>query len=723
MSISSYSTPQLSSGYTLVIAEKPDAADKIASALGSPKLMHVEGTRVYSIEKGLGGYSYRVCAASGHLYGLSSNSSRSLYPTFDVYWKPLSGTFRKGAGNGGRAFFRNSSAIKRIKAFEELSKCATRLIHACDYDIEGETIGWNILRYACTRTKPGVQSYRAKFSTLTKSDIQDSFSNAVLITSLLASAGRARHVMDFVWGVNFSRALTQISKIESGQFRNLTIGRVQTPTLAFPVHREIEIQSHVPLPYWTITVSLEKDGVAFEIQFEEDQIRKEKTSKEIFSRISAEPNTIVTKVSKGSGNSPPPFPFNTSTLQSEAYRIFRIPPALCLSAAERLYLGALISYPRTDSQKLPPSLDYANIFAGLRGSPDFSELISRLANSKRAKYPVQGPKDDPAHPAIYPTGSLPKRPLTSLESKIFKLIVHRFLAAFADDAVEEKTNARFAISEYFFWAGGRRVTKEGWRIAYPYYRIEQLTLPSLEEGDAIPIVNRKLLSNLTKAPERYNQASILKKMESVGIGTKATRSQTIALLLERGYLKDKSGILFPSETAFTVIRSLENHCPDIFSEELTRVFETKLEEIREGRSTDGSVIATAMSAIVEALEKIYAERQELGQDLHQIDSKDSYSRPRRESREIALDKCPVCSMGFLRVVVSRKSGKRFIGCSSFSKGCRASAPLPQKGTLKRTGKSCEVCGWPQVSIVYSSAGNHSQDWTLCPNPDCPRKGR
>ncbi len=147
-----------------------------------------------------------------------------------------------------------------------VARKANAFVNACDYDIEGETIGANILDFVCGRPELVM---RAKFSTLTQEDIRRAFSTLEPARNSLAQAGRIRHEVDFLWGVNLSRALTQSANKSESKFANVTIGRVQGPTLAFVVDREIERASHVPLPLWTITCTLKKNGDSFEADLQE----------------------------------------------------------------------------------------------------------------------------------------------------------------------------------------------------------------------------------------------------------------------------------------------------------------------------------------------------------------------------------------------------------------------------------------------------------------------
>ena len=151
---------------------------------------------------------------------------------------------------------------KRVEMIGNVARKANAFVNACDYDIEGETIGSNILDFVCGRPE---MIRRAKFSTLTQEDIRRAFTTLEPSRNSLAKAGRIRHEVDFLWGINLSRALTQSANKSESKFANVTIGRVQGPTLAFIVDREIERTSHVPIPLWAITCTLKKDNDAFEV--------------------------------------------------------------------------------------------------------------------------------------------------------------------------------------------------------------------------------------------------------------------------------------------------------------------------------------------------------------------------------------------------------------------------------------------------------------------------
>ncbi len=341
---------KLPSNYCLVICEKPDAARRVAEALASDgvETMMVNGVQVFSLTHE--GHDYLVCSAIGHLYAISDSfRRREAYPVFDLEWYPTHLVDKRA-----------KNIEKRILSIRKLAAKAGSFVNACDYDVEGETIGYNILRYACGSRED--VALRAKFSTLTKDELVTAFGEAAVgLGTGLARAGRARHLLDFMWGINLSRALSaSLSTVYSG-YRTVSMGRVQGPTLGFVVEREIEIRSFVPTPHWTVTGLFDKDGFRFEAPSAISKFAK-KTDAESTRGGCQGKTAHVSELSKSVFKQPPPPPFNIGDLQKEAFRSFGFTPSRTLQVAERLYLDALISYPRTSSQKLPHQSGIAKSF-------------------------------------------------------------------------------------------------------------------------------------------------------------------------------------------------------------------------------------------------------------------------------------------------------------------------------------------------------------------------
>jgi len=463
----------------------------------------------------------------------------------------------------------------------------------------------------------------------------------------------------------------------------------------------------VPTPYWTVSASFEREGAKFEAPslhgkfLVKTEAYKVKTSSEgKTGKVSAVASVVHKEL--------PPPPFDTSDLQHEAYRVFGYLPSKTLQIAQRLYLDASISYPRTSSQKLPSSIRYGEIISKLAGMDGYSGLAQSLVGHNLS--PREGYKTDQAHPAIFPTGERLRSSITSQEGKIFDLIVRRFLSCFAEDAVREKTDLRVDVDGNLFGITGRRTLKSGWMRFYGKYSgIEDQFIPEVKVGDSLLVSAVSCGEKLESAPQRYNQSTLLGKMEREGIGTKATRAEIISTLLTRGYVKGEK--LVATDLGIAVIESMQEHCPQIISTKLTRETEKDLEAIEMGELDGRETIERAIGLLSQQIEALRKSAGVVGGEIHRAAVVDVVEQK-------TLGVCPVCKEGKLVVIRSRKTGKRFVGCTNYSKGCRASAPLPQRGTVRPAAKPCSKCGWP---IVYVRTWR--RPWRLCVNIECENNGR
>lgn len=408
-------------------------------------------------------------------------------------------------------------------------------------------------------------------------------------------------------------------------------------------------------------------------------------------------------------NRKPPLPFDISTLQSEAYKFFGYTPRFTLKISQQLYLDALISYPRTNSQKLPSIIDYKKIIHSFKNQSGYKRLASKLLK-KQILRPREGAKEDSAHPAIYPTGNLPEKPLDSHEKKIFDLIIRRFMAVFGEDALMEKLKVHLEVNNYGFFIRGLRILKEGWIEYYkPYVRTKEVILPIIKEGDNFQLKHIIREDKFTSPPSRYNPSSLLKKMEKFGIGTKATRADIIQTLYDRGYIKEKQIMI--TELGFSVIEILGMYAAFVVSAQLTQEIEYKVERIKRSEIKRVTVLAEVIEQLKPQLERLKENEDFIGETLTKAIDK-------LQTKERVVGKCPTCTGGNLIIFYSRTTRKRFIGCTNYFKNaCKTSFPLPQRGTVKPLHKSCKGCGWSTLLVKMKGR----RPWTLCFNENCPKK--
>ncbi len=685
--------------YTLIITEKPNAARKIAEALDrqrKPKKLKENGVPYFVAHRNR---ELFIVPALGHLYTIvHERGKRNYFPVFNFKWTP-----RHLAERGAKAI-RNW-----VETFSKLSKDADDFVSACDYDIEGSLIGYCILKYACGNKE--ISAKRMKFSTLMKSELEKAYEECLPhLNFALIEAGRTRHEVDWLYGINLSRALTLAAARWSGRYSTLSTGRVQGPTLQFLATREKAIRSFVPTPYWQIKAEAEILNSVIEAEYERKRIETKAEAEAVVLSCAGKTGEVM-KVNVEKIHQKPPFPFDVGTLQREAYRLFGYTPRRTLAIAQRLYLDALISYPRTSSQKLPHIIDYKEIFHSLKRILIYKKLASKLLEKKELN-PREGGKEDPAHPAVYPTGNLPEKPLRITEKRVWDLIVRRFMAVFGENALKENLKVHLEVKDHSFFLRGRRILREGWMEYYkPYIRTEEVLLPTIKESDKVRL--RKVIreDKFTCPPFRYNPASLLKKMDKLGIGTKATRADIIQTLYNRGYVRDERIVV--TDLGFEVIDVLNKYAPTVTSAKLTQELENKMQQIQNNNMKRERVLEKAVEQLKPQLEQLKENEELIGEVL-------TKAIKRAHTQERIVGKCPNCDTGKLMIIYSRKTRKRFIGCSNYFKSiCRTSFPLPQRGTVKTTDNNCKVCGWPHVLIRIRGR----RPWNLCFNPDCSRKNK
>ncbi|MCW3997701.1 MAG: DNA topoisomerase I [Candidatus Bathyarchaeota archaeon] len=682
---------------TLIITEKPSAARRLALALdydGNPEEKSEKGITYYIVKRDV---AIIIVPALGHLYTVAiQKSGKYQYPVFDFRWVPKHLVERK------------SSPIKAcIDLISKLSKKAEKFVDACDYDIEGSIIGYTILKYACG-DKQRI-AYRMKYSTLTKEEIIRAYNemSANLDFSII-EAGLARHEVDWLYGINLSRALTLIAKNYSGSYATLSTGRVQGPTLNFLEKLEIKRKSFVPTPYWCIKAKVKIGNTIFEADYKKKAIKKKIDVDNIIENCNGT-NCLIEKIEKKNHKLKPPFPFYLGSLQREAYKFFKITPERTAKIAQRLYLEALISYPRTSSQKLPSTLDYRAILEKLRRNLIYKKLVSILLK-KRLLKPNEGPKKDPAHPAIFPTGNLPERNLNTAEKKIFNLIVKRFLAVFSEHSMVQKTTININIDKNFFLITGSQILEEGWLKFYqPYFKYKNNSLPLITEKQKIKFIKAISEKKFVNPPSRFNPSSLLRKMEKENIGTKATRSGIIKTLEKRKYVFGEKIVV--TELGFEIIEILRKYCPTIISIELTHKLEERMEDIKHGKENRDGVINDTIKLLMKTTKILKTKEIEIGAQLSR-----AVQKARIQERNVGS--CPSCGNGKLLMIRSKKTGKRFVGCTNYFEGiCKTSYPLPQKGQVKPSIKKCKECGCPTVRVMTK----RKRVWNLCLDPQCPSK--
>lgn len=676
--------------YELIICEKPTASKRIAEALadGKPIKENIKGVPYYKITHGK--KDIIVACAVGHLYGLAEKEKKTwTFPIFDIKWKPAYEV------NKGSEFSK-----KYLNVIKKLAKDADSFTIATDYDVEGEVIGLNIIRYACKQK----DAHRMKFSTLTKPDLIEAYENKIPHLDWgQAEAGETRHFLDFYNGVSYSRALTSSIKT-AGSFKVMSTGRVQGPALKIIVDREKEIKAFKPVPFWQVELQGKVNDGGIIAWHKQDKFWEKKGADKVMRKVKGEKKARIDKIEKKQFKQLPPVPFDLTTLQTEGYRCYKIQPKETLAIAQELYTSGFISYPRTSSQNLDPKIGFKKILSKLAKQKNYFELINNLLSRKTLK-PNNGKKTDPAHPAIYPTGIEPNG-LKDREEKIYDLIVKRFMATFAEHALRQTMTVDINCKEEIFIAKGTTTLEKGWHIFYePYVKLEEEELPEVNKNDVVDVNKIKLHEKETQPPKRYTPASIIRGLEKRNLGTKATRSEIVDTLFKRGYVDGKA--IQATELGIQTIDTLEKYCPKIVDESLTRHFEEELEKVRESKLKKEQILDEAKDAITKIIDEFKKHEKDIGTDL---------LKAQRETRAemTTLGKCPKCKKGDL--VIRKGKFGNFAACSLYPK-CKTTHSLPNNALIKPAKKECEICSFPKVAAIKK--GKQPQE--VCLNPECKSK--
>jgi DNA topoisomerase-1 len=721
--------------YTLMISEKPDAMRRIAEALAESKSLKKKTNKkdvaYYEFKKD--GKRHVIVCAVGHLFGLDpvDRGKGWVYPIFEAEWKP-SFEIRK----------ESEFSKKYFEVVEQMAKNAVEHIVCTDFDMEGSVIGFNVLKFLC-----GVEDgRRMKFSTLTKDELIDSYKNMTKHLDLgQIEAGLTRHHLDWLWGINLTRALTLALKNSAQKgFAILSSGRVQSPTLAILLEKELEVRKFKPTPFWQLELHCKLNGKEVIAGYEKDKIWKKEEADKILASCKNK-DAVVKDIRKKQYKQSPPYPFNTTDLQAESYAQFKFSPTQTNGIAESLYQQGIISYPRSSSQKLPPSINYEKILRALVTIPQYKKFAEEIL-AKAKLIPNEGPREDPAHPAVYPTFEVADlKKLNAHQKKLYDLIVRRFLSVFADAALRESMNVVLDVNGNKFVIVGKRTIEDGWTKFYgTYLAFEERILPELKVGQTIKVLKLEQLAKETQPPGRYSQGSILKELEKRNLGTKATRAEILQTLYDRKYIIGKS--IQVTKLGEAVTKSLKEFSPRILNEELTIHFEKEMDLVFNGKKKREDVVEEAKETLTDILKEFKENEKKIGKKLLE-----GLVESRAEER--LLGTCPNCKTGELRIIFSKLTKKRFVGCSSYfrcakcgftktackckceicgqPKGkckcswkdkkwnptCQTGFPLPAIGSITPLNKNCEVCGLPMIQVWRKG----SRPFRMCINHKCKTK--
>ncbi|EMJ43441.1 type I DNA topoisomerase [Helicobacter pylori] len=561
-----------------------------------------------------------------------------------------------------------------VKQIIELSKKASITYIATDEDREGEAIGYHV---ACL-IGGKLESYpRIVFHEITQNAILNALKTPRQIDMSKVNAQQARRFLDRIVGFKLSSLIS--SKITKG----LSAGRVQSAALKLVIDKEREIKAFKPLTYFTLDALFEPHLEAQLISYKGNKLKAqelidEKKAHEIKNELEKESYTISSIVKK-SKKSPTPPPFMTSTLQQSASSLLGFSPTKTMSIAQKLYEGVatpqgvmgVITYMRTDSLNIAKeALEEARAKILKDYGKDYLPPKAKVYSSKNKNA-------QEAHEAIRPTSIILepnalKDYLKPEELKLYTLIYKRFLASQMQDALFESQSVVVACEKGEFKASGRKLLFDG------YYKIlgnddKDKLLPNLKENDPIKLEKLESNAHVTEPPARYSEASLIKVLESLGIGRPSTYAPTISLLQNRDYIKVEKKQISALESAFKVIEILEKHFEEIVDSKFSASLEEELDSIAQNKADYQQVLKDFYYPFMDKIEA--GKKNIISQKVH----------------EKTGQSCPKC--GGELVKKNSRYGE-FIACNNYPK-CKY-IKQTENADNEATQELCEKCGGEMV---------------------------
>ena len=667
-----------------------------------------------TIEKFLG-KGYKVKASVGHVRDLPKSK---LGVDIENNFEPNYITIRGKAGT--------------VNDLKKEAKKSDKVFLATDPDREGEAISWHL---AFLLGLDEEEKNRIEFNEITKEAVRNAIKNPRKIDKNLVDAQQARRVLDRLVGYKISPILW--SKVRKG----LSAGRVQSAATKMICDREEEIEKFIPKEYWSIlleTQNSKRKKIEFELSKYKNkkiEINDKEQSDKIVSEIENK-DLLIKSIEKKNRKKSAYRPFITSTLQQEASAKLGFTTKKTMQIAQQLYEGisikgsgtqGLITYMRTDSQRISTE---AQNFAK-------DAIVSKYGKEyyKAYGYKAAGKNVQDAHECIRPShiDLDPQKIEDSLNKdqyKLYRLIYNRFLACMMQDAVYEQQTITGLIDDYSFKANGSKLLFDGFLRVYDYSSSEENILPDVEENELLKVKKINPKQHFTQPPARYNEASLVKALEELGIGRPSTYASIITTIQDRQYVEKKQKNLYPTELGKVVTKLLEQYFEQIVNLEFTADIESKLDIIADGNNQWKEIVSNYYEPIEKNLEVASKEIEHINMDEATDEICEKCGSPMvikhgRFGRFLACSnypecknakpilqklgmKCPKCGDGDI-IVRKSKKGKVFYGCSKYPECDFVSWDKP-------TGNKCPDCGSPLVE-----ADKKSKHKEKCSNKECKYK--
>jgi DNA topoisomerase III len=666
------------------IAEKPSVAREIAQVIGAK-------TRKDGYYEGNG---YQVTWTFGHFCTLREpDDYRPEWKRWSIHDLPML------PERYGIKLMQDKGVVQQFNIIKKLLDNAEEVINCGDAGQEGEVIQ----RWVLTEANFRRPFKRLWISSLTEDAIRQGFARLREGSEFdsLYQAGKSRAIGDWLLGLNATRLFTL--KYAQGGRQTLSIGRVQTPTLAMLVNRHHEIANFVPQAYWELK-TVYRDTT---FSSTNGRFHNEEEGQKILEAIQQDEFTI-TDIETKKGTESPPKLFDLTSLQIECNNKLSLSADETLKTIQSLYEKKVVTYPRVDTVFLPDDI-YPKIPGILQGLSNYRNEVAPLLQGKiRKSKKVFNNNKVTDHHAIIPTGASAGS-LYGREAEVYDIITRRFLAAFYPDCIVSNTTVLAESAGYAFRVRGKQILEPGWRVLYGAEDVksdnntgkdnkeEEETagiLPNFEKGEHgphAPLLDKKW----TSPPKEYTEATLLRAMETAGrqvddeelkealkengIGRPSTRAAIIETLFKRQYIRKEKKKIVPTQMGIDLIGVIRN--PTLKSAEMTGQWERKLRQIEAGEFKPEAFLQELQDFVISLVQEVKYDKATVTMEApveapaaKSTKPKEKAAKPKTETTPTkGLGACPACSEGHIL------KGQKAYGCVRYTAGCRFLIPIEQQG--------------------------------------------
>lgn len=702
----------------LNVAEKNDAAKNISFFLSNGSSRRREGqskyNKIYEFECMVRGQQCKMMmtSVSGHLLNYE-----------------FIGTYKKWTACSPETLF-DAPVVKMCpQEFEPIKRTLENEARSCrmliiwtDCDREGENIGFEIIN-TCTSVNPNLDIYRAKFSEITGPSIKRAIQNLERPKKLVSDAVDVRQELDLRIGAAFTRFQTlRLQKVFPVLAENLlSYGSCQFPTLGFVVERYLERERFISEPFWKIKVVHEMDGLAVEFKWSRDRLYDEAICRAILARCQENPQAHVEKVEGKPKSKWRPTPLDTTEMEKIVSRKMKISPKETLRIAEKLYTQGYISYPRTETNIFPDSINLSSLVEMQKEDHRWGGFAQKVLQD--GPNPRQGKKSDQSHPPIHPikyTNSLQGN-----EARVYEFIVRHFLACVSKDAKGHETTVKIDINSEKFSAAGLMILERNYLDVYPYENWSSKCIHNYQEGSTFDPTILDVAEGETSAPNLLTEADLIALMDKHGIGTDATHAEHIETIKTRCYVGLENNLyLIPSAIGMGLVEGYDTMGFAMSKPHLRAELEADLKRICEGSKQADIVLREQVNKYRTLFQK--AKEQVIKIDAAMakyIQANAIQLTDEEDPLRVIMDRTTAampCSVCGIDMVLRKHQETFYLSCSAFP-ACKNSIWFPSKVVhASISDDNCPTCG-PRIKMINfkfapgTMAPYYPQEFTGCVN--------